>query len=50
MATAYQLPEDIGQKSVTKNGEEVQEAGSFPAGQAATTCVGASMATSGAPA
>lgn len=34
MTTAYQLPEDIGQKSVTKNGEEVQEAGSFPAGQA----------------
>lgn len=35
MATAYQLPEDIGQKSVTRNGEEVQAASEFPAGQAA---------------
>ncbi|OUV76719.1 MAG: hypothetical protein CBC91_06010, partial [Rickettsiales bacterium TMED131] len=33
MTTAYQLPEDIGQKSVTRNGEEVQRAGTFPAGQ-----------------
>ena len=34
MTTAYQLPEDIGRKSVTRNGEEVQQAGTFPAGQA----------------
>ena len=33
MTTAYQLPEDIGQKSVTKNGTEVQAASEFPAGQ-----------------
>jgi len=33
MATAYQLPEDVGQKSVTRNGEEVQAASEFPAGQ-----------------
>jgi hypothetical protein len=33
MTTAYQLPEDIGQKSVTKNGVEVQQAGTFPGGQ-----------------
>lgn len=33
MTTAYQLPEDVGQNSVTANGEEVQAAGSFPAGQ-----------------
>lgn len=33
MTTAYQLPEDVGQKSVTANGQEVQAAGSFPAGQ-----------------
>ena len=33
MATAYQLPDDIGQKSVTRNGKEVQAASDFPAGQ-----------------
>ena len=33
MTTAYQLPEDIGQKSVTRNGTEVQAASEFPAGQ-----------------
>lgn len=33
MATAYQLPEDIGQKSVIRNGEEVQAESDFPAGQ-----------------
>ena len=33
MKTAYQLPEDIGQKSVTRNGAEVQAASEFPAGQ-----------------
>lgn len=33
MSTAYQLPEDIGQKSVVRNGEEVQAASDFPAGQ-----------------
>jgi hypothetical protein len=34
MTTAYQLPEDIGQKSVIRDGQEVQEAGPFPSGQA----------------
>lgn len=33
MTTAYQLPEDIGQKSVIRNGKEVQAASEFPAGQ-----------------
>lgn len=33
MTTAYQLPEDIGQKSVVRNGVEVQTASEFPAGQ-----------------
>lgn len=33
MTTAYQLPEDIGQKAVTRNGEEVQADGTFPSGQ-----------------
>lgn len=33
MSTAYQLPEDIGQKSIVRNGEEVQAASEFPAGQ-----------------
>ena len=33
MTTAYQLPDDIGQKSVTNNGTEVQAASEFPAGQ-----------------
>ena len=33
MTTAYQLPEDIGHKSVTRNGTEVQAASEFPAGQ-----------------
>jgi hypothetical protein len=31
---AYQLPEDIGQKSISRNGEEVQAASEFPSGQA----------------
>ena len=33
MSTAYQLPEDIGRKKTTRNGEVVQEDGSFPAGR-----------------
>ena len=33
MTTAYQLPEDIGRKAVTRNGKEVQSDGTFPAGQ-----------------
>jgi hypothetical protein len=33
MTTAYQLPDDVGQKSVTRNGQEVQADGTFPAGQ-----------------
>ena len=33
MTKAYQLPEDIGQKSVIRNGSEVQAASEFPAGQ-----------------
>ena len=33
MTKAYQLPEDIGQKSVIRNGKEVQAASEFPAGQ-----------------
>jgi hypothetical protein len=33
MTTAYQLPEDIGRKSVVRNGVEVQAASEFPAGQ-----------------
>lgn len=33
MTTAYQLPEDAGNKLVTRNGEVVQAEGSFPAGQ-----------------
>ena len=33
MTTVYQLPEDIGRKSVTRNGKEVQTAGPFPGGQ-----------------
>ena len=33
MTKAYQLPEDIGHKSVTRNGKEVQAASEFPAGQ-----------------
>jgi len=33
MTTAYQLPEDIGQKAVTRNGAEVQADGTFPSGQ-----------------
>lgn len=36
MAKAYQLPEDIGQKSVTRNGKEVQAASEFPGGQTTT--------------
>ena len=37
MTTVYQLPEDIGRKSVTRNGKEVQTAGTFPGGQAASS-------------
>ena len=33
MTTAYQLPEDIGKKAVTRNGKQVQDDGTFPAGQ-----------------
>lgn len=33
MTTAYQLPEDIGRKAVTRNGTQVQADGTFPAGQ-----------------
>ena len=33
MTTAYQLPEDIGRKAVTRNGEQVQADGTFPAGE-----------------
>ena len=33
MTTAYQLPEDIGQKAVTRNGKKVQDDGTFPSGQ-----------------
>jgi len=33
MATAYQLPEDIGRKAVSRNGKKVQKDGTFPAGQ-----------------
>ena len=33
--TAYQLPDDVGQNQVTKNGEVVQAEGSFPSGQKA---------------
>jgi len=32
MTTAYQLPEDIGRKAVTRNGKQVQDDGTFPAG------------------
>lgn len=31
--TAYQLPDDVGQNAVTRNGEVVQAEGSFPSGQ-----------------
>ena len=31
--TAYQLPEDVGQNEVTRNGEVVQAEGTFPSGQ-----------------
>jgi len=34
MPVAYQLPDDIGQKSVVRNGVEVQPETEFPAGQA----------------
>ena len=33
MTTAYQLPEDIGKKAVTRNGQQVQADGTFPAGK-----------------
>ena len=36
MTTAYQLPEDVGQNDVTRNGKVVQEEGTFPAGQKAS--------------
>lgn len=35
--TAYQLPEDVGQNEVTRNGKVVQAEGSFPAGQKASS-------------
>ena len=34
--TAYQLPEDVGQNEVSRNGSVVQAAGSFPSGQKAS--------------
>ena len=34
--TAYQLPEDVGQNAVTRNGAVVQSEGSFPSGQKAS--------------
>ena len=34
--TAYQLPEDVGQNAVTRNGAVVQPEGSFPSGQKAS--------------
>lgn len=36
MTTAYQLPEDVGQNEVTRNGEVVQPEGTFPSGQKAS--------------
>ena len=33
MTTAYNLPEDVGQNAVVRNGEQVQAEGTFPAGQ-----------------
>ena len=33
--TAYQLPEDVGQNAVTRNGKVVQAEGTFPSGQKA---------------
>tara|TARA_R100001510_G_C7655738_1_gene215074 strand:- start:2358 stop:4508 length:2151 start_codon:yes stop_codon:yes gene_type:complete len=35
--TAYQLPEDIGQNEVSRNGKVVQAEGTFPSGQKAST-------------
>jgi len=35
MTTAYQLPEDVGQNEVTRNGQVVQPEGDFPSGQKA---------------
>ena len=35
MTTAYNLPEDVGQNAVVRNGETVQAEGTFPAGQKA---------------
>ena len=34
--TAYQLPEDVGQNAVTRNGKVVQAEGNFPSGQKAS--------------
>jgi len=36
MTTAYQLPEDVGQNEVSRNGKVVQAEGTFPAGQKAS--------------
>ena len=33
MTTAYQLPEDVGQNEATRNGQVVQQEGTFPSGQ-----------------
>ena len=33
MTTAYQLPDDVGQKSIVIDGKEVQAEGDFPTGQ-----------------
>lgn len=35
MTTVYQLPEDVGQNEVTRNGQVVQPEGEFPSGQKA---------------
>ena len=35
MTTAYNLPEDVGQNAVIRNGETVQAEGTFPSGQKA---------------
>ena len=36
MTTAYQLPEDVGQNEVSRNGKVVQPEGTFPSGQKAS--------------
>ena len=35
MTTAYNLPDDVGQNAVVRNGETVQAEGTFPSGQKA---------------